>query len=185
MDYSVKNQTRGLAIVLGLGFAGLLVQTTPSHSVGSAPETTAQTCPAGQIWSTSAKKCVTLKSENLNDEERYAQAFKLAKSGKYAQSLSILKTIKNRKDPKVLTYMGYNNRKLGNTKTGVKYYKQALAIDPNYVQAREYLGEGYVAVGQMKLAKQQLAEIKKRCGTSCEEYKDLAATIRSGKAKTW
>ena len=185
MHYSVKNQTRGLAIILGLGFAGLMVQTTPSHSVGSAPATTAQTCPAGQVWSTSAKKCVTLKSQELNDEDRYAQAFKLAKSGKHAQSLTILKTIKNQKDPKVLTYLGYNNRKLGNTKTGVKYYKQALAIDPNYVQAREYLGEGYVAAGKISLAEEQLAEIKKRCGTSCEEYKDLAAVIKSGKPKTW
>jgi len=81
--------------------------------------------------------------------------------------------------------MGYNNRKLGNTKTGVKYYKQALAIDPNYVQAREYLGEGYVAVGQLKLAKEQLAEIKNRCGEKCAEYKQLATVIKTGKSKTW
>lgn len=185
MHNSVKNTTRGLALVLGLGIAGLMIQTTSSYSAGEEPATKAKTCAKGKVWSSSSNKCVTQKSERLNDQERYAQAFLLAKSGKHAQSLDILKTIKNQKDPKVLTYLGYNNRKMGKTAEGVKFYKMALAIDPNYVRAREYLGEGYVASGKLDLAKQQLAEIKNRCGASCEEYKELASAIKSGKPTTW
>ena len=47
--------------------------------------------------------------------------------------------------------------------------------------AREYLGEGYVKMGRMDLAREQLAEIGNRCGTACEEYLLLAQAIDTGK----
>ena len=50
-------------------------------------------------------------------------------------------------------------------------------MQPDYVKAREYLGEGYVAAGRVDLAKLQLAEIAKRAGTSSEEYIDLSQAI--------
>ena len=46
--------------------------------------------------------------------------------------------------------------------------------------AREYLGEGYVAAGRVDLAKLQLTEIANRCGTTCEEYQELAEHIETG-----
>jgi hypothetical protein len=52
-----------------------------------------------------------------------------------------------------------------------------LAIDPDFVLAREYLGEGYVAAGKLDLARDQLREIGNRCGTNCEEYIELAEVI--------
>ena len=55
---------------------------------------------------------------------------------------------------------------------------KALAIDPNYVLVREYLGEGYIAAGKIGLAKAQLTEIASRCGTTCEEYQDLAEELQ-------
>ena len=42
---------------------------------------------------------------------------------------------------------------------------------------REYLGEAYVTQGKLDLAKAELAEIEKRCGTTCEPYEDLAEAI--------
>jgi hypothetical protein len=50
-------------------------------------------------------------------------------------------------------------------------------MNPNYAEAREYLGEGYVTMGKIDLAKEQLGEIKRICGTSCEEYADLNEAI--------
>jgi hypothetical protein len=47
------------------------------------------------------------------------------------------------------------------------------------VLAREYLGEGYVAAGKLDLAKVELNEIEKRCGTTCEEYQDLNKAIQT------
>ena len=42
---------------------------------------------------------------------------------------------------------------------------QGLAIDPNYVLVREYLGEGYVAAGKVGLARRAIARdrSKMRC----------------------
>ena len=67
--------------------------------------------------------------------------------------------------------------KQGNLEIGITYYRKALAINPDFVLAREYLGEGYVAAGRVDLAKLELSEIQKRCGTACEEYKDLSKAI--------
>ncbi len=123
------------------------------------------------------KKCVKLESSNLTDEDLYDQGSQLAKAGQYEEALKVLAKIKNQDDPRVLNYLGYSNRKAGRLDVGIAYYQKALAIDPDFVLAREYLGEGYVAAGKIDLAKIELAEIKKRCGVACEEYKDLAEVI--------
>ncbi len=121
--------------------------------------------------------CVKLKAEVLPDAELYQQARMLADEGEYEWALDHLRLIKNQNDPEVLNYTGYSNRKAGRLETGISYYHQALAIDPNYVQAREYLGEAYVLAGRIDLAKAQLQEIAWRCGKTCVTYKALDAAI--------
>jgi Flp pilus assembly protein TadD len=117
--------------------------------------------------------CVKLKAEVLPDAELYAQARLLADEGEYEWALDHLRLISNQNDAEVLNYTGYANRKAGRLETGISYYQQALAIDPNYVQAREYLGEAYVLAGFSNLATEQLNEIAKRCGIDCETYTAL------------
>lgn len=123
------------------------------------------------------KICVKASSGILPDEELYQQGRALAKQGHYDWALEVLALVQNQNDPRVLNYEGYSNRKAGRLEIGIGYYRKALAINPNFVLAREYLGEGYVAAGRGDLAKAELAEIEKRCGTQCEEYKDLSAAI--------
>jgi tetratricopeptide (TPR) repeat protein len=113
----------------------------------------------------------------LNDDELYEQGRVLAKEGEYEWALNVFSAIKNQNDPKVLNYIGYANRKAGRLETGFAYYKKALDIDPNFVLAREYYGEGLVAAGRVDLAQIQLDEIAKRCGTHCSEYKELAKVM--------
>ncbi|MBC8094611.1 MAG: hypothetical protein H7Y43_02250, partial [Akkermansiaceae bacterium] len=55
-----------------------------------------------------------------------------------------------------------------------------LAIDPDFVLAREYLGEGYVAAGRIDLATLELNEIRNRAGAGSEEYQDLSKAIATG-----
>jgi tetratricopeptide (TPR) repeat protein len=124
-------------------------------------------------------KCVKPVAGILPDDQLYDQGRLLAKSGEYDWALEVLAAIQNQNDPRVLNYTGYSNRKAGRLELGISYYHKALAIDPNFVLAREYLGEGYVAAGRVDLAQLQLAEIKTRCGESCEEYKDLSKAISS------
>lgn len=127
------------------------------------------------IW-----KCVKVETGILPDEELYQQGRALAKAGEYEWALQVLAAIQNQNDPRVLNYTGYSNRKAGRLEIGITYYRKALAIDPNFVLAREYLGEGYVAAGRIDLAKLELNEIKARAGTGSEEYQDLSRAIATG-----
>jgi tetratricopeptide (TPR) repeat protein len=125
-------------------------------------------------------KCVPIESGILPDDELYEQGRLLAKAGQYDWALQVLAVIKNQNDPRVLNYTGYSNRKAGRIEIGITYYRKALAIDPNFVLAREYLGEGYVAAGRIDLARLELNEIKNRAGTASEEYQDLSKAIATG-----
>lgn len=122
-------------------------------------------------------KCVKVESGILPDEELYQQGRALAKEGEYDWALTVLAAVSNQNDPRVLNYTGYSYRKGGHLEIGITYYRKALAINPDFVLAREYLGEGYVAAGRIDLARLELGEIAKRCGTTCEEFKDLSAVI--------
>ena len=126
------------------------------------------------------KKCVPVESGILPDEDLYQYGRALAKAGHYEWALQVLAAVQNQNDPRVLNYTGYSNRKAGRLEIGITYYRKALAIDPNFVLAREYLGEGYVAAGRIDLAKLELNEIKTRAGTGSEEYQDLSKAIATG-----
>lgn len=145
-------------------------------------------------WSNSQKRCKTKKNQlhGSSDRDRYAQAVSLIEEGEYTAALGILWSIENREDPKVLNYIGYSTRKLGNVEKGIGYYHRALAIDPDYVRAREYLGEGYLQLGKVAEAREQLGEIAARCGTDCIEYAKLTEAIvpymtgeLQPKSRTW
>ena len=134
-------------------------------------------CKKGEVWNTKTKKCAAVQGGILPDEELYQQGRALAKEAQYDWAIQVLSTIQDQQDPRVLNYLGYSNRKAGRLDIGITYYSRALAIDPNFNLAREYLGEGYLAAGRTDLAMNQLADIAKSCGTNCEEYKELNAAI--------
>jgi len=134
-------------------------------------------CKKGEVWSKAKSKCVKVQSGVLPDEDLYQQGRALAQAGQYDWALTVLAAVQNQDDPRVLNYMGYSNRKAGRVELGISYYRKALAINPNFVLAREYLGEGYIAAGRSDLAKVELAEIAARCGVTCEEYKDLSQAL--------
>ena len=136
-------------------------------------------CKKGEVWNTTSKKCVAAQSGLLPDEDLYQQGRALAKEGHYDWAIQVLATIQDQQDPRVLNYLGYSNRKAGRIDVGITYYRKALAIDPNFNLAREYLGEGYIAAGRVDLAMNVLSDIAKSCGTGCDEYKELNAAITS------
>ncbi|MEI8180108.1 tetratricopeptide repeat protein [Aestuariivirga sp.] len=149
-----------------------------SSGGGNASPTT-KGCKTGEVWNKKTKKCVKVQSGILPDEELYQQGRALAKEARYDWAIEVLSTIQDQQDPRVLNYLGYSNRKAGRLDIGITYYSRALAIDPNFNLAREYLGEGYLAAGRVDLAMNQLSEIAKSCGTTCEEYQELNAAISS------
>lgn len=175
---------------ISLGALLVAASLSPAHAAGestSKPDPKpALHCKTGEVIKKVKVKgvmkntCVKVKAGILPDEELYQQGRQLAKDGQYEWALEILASIQNQNDPRVLNYTGYSNRKAGRIEVGITYYKKALAIDPNFVLAREYLGEGYVAAGRIDLAQIQLDEIKTRAGVDSEEYKDLHKAITTG-----
>ncbi|MET0848376.1 MAG: tetratricopeptide repeat protein [Pseudomonas sp.] len=134
-------------------------------------------CPKGQVWDSKQQKCLMQNSSLLPDADRTDYAYRLARDGRYEEALSLLDTLKNPNTAKALNYRGYATRKLGRTDEGIAYYLQSVKLDPQYAQVREYLGEAYVIKGRLDLAQEQLQKIKSICGSTCEEYQDLAEAI--------
>jgi len=126
-------------------------------------------------------KCVGEQSK-LNDNQRYQAAYWLAQNGEYKAAISQLKLAKNQQDPRILNYLGYATRKLGQVEKAMTYYNKALAVNPDYTLARAYMGEAFLEQGKPELAREQLAEIEKRCGTSCFEFAELNGQIKSFEA---
>lgn len=177
--------------LLYLSLAAVLMASASSMSFaaggdggGGGPAEPAKKCKKGEVLKKVGNvwKCVKIESGILPDEDLYQQGRLLAKAGEYDWALQVLAAIENQNDPRVLNYAGYSNRKAGRLEIGIAYYRKALAIDPNFVLAREYLGEGYVAAGRIDLARLELDEIRKRAGTASEEYQDLSKAIATGVA---
>jgi tetratricopeptide (TPR) repeat protein len=145
------------------------------------PAAEAPACAAGEAYDASMKKCMKAHAMTPEDQAIYDAGKTQAEAGEYDKAIATLMTVKDQANPKVLNYLGYSHRKSGKVEEGIGYYKKALEIDPDYIRAREYLGEGYVQLKQVDLATAELAEIEKRCGKECEEYKDLAGAIAAAK----
>ena len=84
----------------------------------------------------------------------------------------------------VYSLMGFSLRKTGDHTTALTFYKKALEFDANHKGAREYLGELYVETGQLSVAKEQLAVLRKLCPQGCEEREDLEQAIAAAAPKT-
>jgi tetratricopeptide (TPR) repeat protein len=141
------------------------------------------TCAPGQVWDRKKKMCLERHSGVLPDSDLTEYAYALAKADRYQEAIDVLDMLDNPNTPRALNYRGYATRKLGRTDEGIGYYLKSVALDPNYSQVREYLGEAYVIQGKFDLAKDQLATIEKLCGSKdCEYYGDLADALKTAHA---
>lgn len=84
--------------------------------------------------------------------------------------------------PEILTYIGFANRKQGNYEQAITHYELALSVDPDNLNANEYLGEYYVELGQMDLAKAQLDKLDSLCAFGCAQAEELRQWIRDAEA---
>ena len=84
--------------------------------------------------------------------------------------------------PDILTYLGFANRHLGRYDVALRYYREALAINPDHKGANEYLGEMYIEMGQMDKARAQLAKLEELCPFACYEKEELAHWLKKASA---
>ena len=156
----------------------LIASFSTAHAAGDAGGETTQECPAGQIWDKDTQKCV-VKSSKIDDDSIYEYGRMLALSGRYGEAIETLSLAADKSDPRILNYLGFSHRKQGRVDVGLGYYEEALKANPDYILAREYMGEAYLQLGDVASARNQLEEIAKRCGAGCDEYTELARQIDS------
>jgi tetratricopeptide (TPR) repeat protein len=158
----------GLAIVLTISTSGAVY----AQKGGSTPKPKVDCSKAAN-----KNKAACKNKQKLDDDELFHAGYWLSRDGRYDQAIEFLSQARNDADPRILTYLGFSHRKLGNTDAAMTFYARALAADANYTIARAYLGEAYLGLGDRAKAAVELREIATRCGTSCEEYQELAAAI--------
>jgi tetratricopeptide (TPR) repeat protein len=138
---------------------------------------TTPTCKSGMVWNKAKGICEKASSGLFDDGTLYEQGRALALAGDYDSALVLFAAIRDKADSDILTMIGYAKRKSGAVEEGIGYYHRALALDPTNVNTREYLGEGYVALGRLDLAQAELDQIASLCGETCDQYLDLAAAM--------
>ncbi len=169
----------------GVSLAAALLAGAPAAlAIDTGGPSKTLTCATAQVYDAKARKCVPAKAGAVSDEALYEQGRQLAKDGRYKDAIATLSLVKRQDDARVLNYLGYSHRKLGDDETGLAYYKRALAIDPNNTLVREYMGEAFVKTGKLDLAREQLREIERRCGTACEPYKLLSEEIAKAEKRS-
>jgi hypothetical protein len=151
-------------------------------STNDSPSRQPDVCPKGYVLDQGKRVCVRVKAGILPDEDLYREGRALALGTFYEEALPILEAV-SVPDSMTFTMRGFATRKLGHMDEGLALYDKALALDPNNINTREYLGEAYVTLGKIEQAKAELAKIQAVCGTECEQYEDLAEAIETGKVE--
>ena len=135
-------------------------------------------CRKGFVYDKKTKLCHQVDSHNFTDDQLYLAAREMAYVGQYENALKVLDAAENQNDPRILNYRGFTNRKLGNHEKAMEYYQAALKINPDYILARSYMGQGLLAYGDKEGALVQLAEIRERNGQNTWAYKSLKMALR-------
>lgn len=167
-----------LAPAAATAICGLLL-VAPALAAGDSGGSSTPTCRAGMVYDQQKKMCVEAEAGLIDDKSLTDYAYSLTEAGRYDEALTTLDLLEDPNTPVALNYRGYATRKLGRIEEGIRYYLQSVALDPEYTLVREYLGEAYALQGKLDLAREQLDEIEKRCGTTCEPYQDLAEAIEA------
>jgi len=98
----------------------------------------------------------------------------------YAGAIKILYPMSQSmpQDADVVNLLGFSYRMLGQYPQAFIYYDKALAIDPAHKGALEYEGEAYLETNQLPKAMNNLATLKRACGSAgCAEIAQLESAI--------
>ena len=79
--------------------------------------------------------------------------------------------------------LGFCARKTGDLKRAFDAYQKCLAINPEYEEAHEYLGEAHLMAGNIAKAKEQLAWLKTRSSDEAAELEEAIAKAEAGGSK--
>lgn len=168
-----RTVTTMTAALVSLGLSSGLAFSASDSDTSSTP-----TCNKGWVYDSKQGKCIKKEeSSQLDDSQLYENAVALAYAERFDEALALLERIGNRNDPRVLNYLGYVTRNLGDLEGGLAFYRQAIALDPDYTLARSYMGRALLISGDRDGAIAQLDEIEARGGANSREYVELAEAL--------
>lgn len=134
------------------------------------------------VWDASIKKCVRPdRSSHLDEDTLYRAVREVAYAGRYEDAITILDQMPNQQSDLVMTYRGFTARKMGNLELANAFYEEAIALNPNNITARSYMGQGFVEAGDKIAAMTQLREIRARGGVGTWSEQSLARALETGK----
>lgn len=90
---------------------------------------------------------------------------------------------KDEKDADAFNYLGYAHRQLGKMDDAMRYYGNALALNPDHKGANEYIGEAYLKMDNLVKAEEHLSKLDKICTFGCAEYTMLKRAVSDYKKK--
>ena len=149
------------------------------------PTETTTVCTEGQVFDEKTQVCVDPEEQTLNDDQRYNAVRELAYAGRPEDAMRVLASMTEGETDRVLTYVGFLNRQMGNWEAGLAAYDKALEINPDNMLARSYYGQALVMMNEMDLAAAQLDEIRTRGGAGTWAEIALADAITTGKTTTY
>ena len=118
------------------------------------------------------------------DDPGYTGGARAIKAGNYAEAIPLLEGAveRDKNTADALNLLAYATRKNGDPAKSIPLYERALAIDPKHRGAHEYIGEAYLALGNLPKAKEHLARLDKLCFFTCSEYRDLKKAVQDYEA---
>lgn len=146
---------------------------------------TSEDCKKGEIWDEKTSLCVAPETTGMNDDQRFLAVRELAYAGRPEDALRVLASMTEGKTDRVLTYLGFANRKAGRLEQGLAYYAQALDQNPDNIQARSYLGQAYVDMNELVLASAELDQIRVRGGAGTWAEQSLATAVATGQTANY
>ena len=169
-----------LAIVAALALSSQSAMGAGDEDFVPKPTQTTKECKNGKIWSDKKKRCVKPGNASLDDDTRYDAVREYAYAGQYENAQTVLKSMSNQNDDRVMTYWGFTHRKMGNVELGMSFYERAIALNPDNLLVRSYMGQAHVEAGDTYLAWLQLQEIRTRGGEGSWPEQSLAQAIETG-----
>ena len=157
-----------LLILLALPCAALAAGTAPSPP----PREASHETPSSDLGQAADSTAAAAAAASADSKKAYAKAWDISEDAKKdlvagkADSAKkkfgkALKKYREATDLDPNNYeawnmVGYCSRKAGDLKASFEAYQKCLAIEPEYAQAHEYLGEAYLMSGDVAKAKEQL-----------------------------
>lgn len=116
----------------------------------------------------------------MSPETLFQAVRELAYAERYDDALHVASAMQ--RDDRVLTYLGFINRKTGNFGLVMAYYAEALILNPKNALALSYRGMGHVEQGRYDLAVADLNAIEDQTSWA---WQALNTAIQTGDIRNY